>query len=1070
MLKKLIILYGGVFHMTTITPKFAKGDNVRIVTSGKVGTVNDVLVRNNNVGYRVTIEGKMVSFQEKFLEPFVNKEQEIIDSLVLNDFGTYEDFKVFNTLIRLKKPYEGNYYSYLGSKTVFNPFQFKPLMKFLNYQSSERLLIADEVGVGKTIETGIILTELLARGRITRKNPVLIVCPNILGPKWVKEMKERFNLNFFLHDSKSLRTALLNAMNGRFADHEMFGVVSLQVLRSEEFLELLEKIDAMRLDFLWSFVIVDEAHHMRNHGTMSNRLGHLLSSMSDMMVMLSATPLNLRDSDLYHLMNILDPNLYPDIQSFEALIEPVKVINQIKNTLLLNKVEDYPDILELLDDLDSLSMGKIIPKHSGINVLKEKLSEGEKLSFEKVAKFEKMLTSFNPLENSFTRTLKKEAFKQQVIREVVKIPVYMTEPERRFHQAVIEMAEELFLARGGNPAVLGFVTNLPRRMAASCIPAMKDYLKWSLESNLYLGAELVDPEDEVIMEGNLDDIGDDSNLKQTALPSALREKYQYLLETAEAIGDIDSKYDQFTEYLNKLLATLENPQVIVFSFFIRTLDYLKKRLEEDGFTVNIITGETPLIGKGHQQAGRYEIIDQFKDKEFQILLASDVGGEGLDFQFCQAMINYDLPYNPMKVEQRIGRIDRFGQKSEKVFVASLYLADTVDERIYELLYDRIDLVHESIGMFEPILSKNMLDFQKDIISGVLTEQQLEDRAREISLAIEKSKLQHSQFEEQRNELLGEGEFRKLINGLEQKNDFLQPSDAAQLTESFLIRNGSSYQSIDEESGYLNLSSKLVKELEGFTRLPGMEGSTAELHPLLTEHGPIKVIFNGSSADDADAIFLPPTGFWIKFILQRLEQEHHIFRTFTFSGRKSESFLPCGSYIIPIFEMEVEGIKVEHHLAIVPVNMESGQVFECNYIQAARHFTKPLEMNDIEPEYSQDELESWIDLGRSRLEVFMDEYVENIRLENDTIISTRIMSLEKGSEARKARMQQMIEEHKIRTKGELTENSKRYIHSVEARMENERRRTNEKIKTLKVKQDVSFSLSLVGVMLLNVIED
>jgi SNF2 family DNA or RNA helicase len=204
-------------------------------------------------------------------------------------------------------------------------------MKFLNSQSSERLLIADEVGVGKTIETRIILTELLARGRITRRNPVLIVCPNILGPKWVKEMKDRFNLNFFLHDGRSLRTALLNALNGRFADHEMFSIVSLQVLRSEEFFGMLEKLDEKRLDFLWSFIVVDEAHHMRNKETLSNRLGHLISSMADMMIMLSATPLNLRDSDLFHLMNILNPNLYPDIQSFEALIEPVKVINQIKH-------------------------------------------------------------------------------------------------------------------------------------------------------------------------------------------------------------------------------------------------------------------------------------------------------------------------------------------------------------------------------------------------------------------------------------------------------------------------------------------------------------------------------------------------------------------------------------------------------------------------------------------------------------------------------------------------------------------------------------------------------------------
>jgi SNF2 family DNA or RNA helicase len=1060
----------GVMPMITVTPKFTKGDNVRVITSGKIGTVNEILVRNNNVGYRVTVEGKMISFQEKFLEPFTNKEQEIIDSLVLNDFGSFEDFKVFNTWIRLKKPYEGNYYSYLGSKTIFNPFQFKPLMKFLNSQSSERLLIADEVGVGKTIETGIILTELLARGRITRRNPVLIVCPNILGPKWVKEMKERFNLNFFLHDGKSLRTALLNALNGRFADHEMFSIVSLQVLRGEEFLGLLEKLDEKRLDFLWSFIVVDEAHHMRNKETLSNRLGHLISSMADMMIMLSATPLNLRDSDLFHLMNILNPNLYPDIQSFEALIEPVKVINQIKQVLVQNKSADYPILLQQLNHLDSLSMGKIIQKHNGIQVFKKQLLENKELTVEEIVKFERILTSMNPLENSFTRTLKKEAFELKVIREVVKIPVQMTEQEQLFYQAVIQMSEELFLAKGGNPAALGFVTNLPRRMAASCIPAMKEYLVWSLQTNLYHGSEFIDYEDEDLQEDNLDDLGDDSNIKQAALPTRLRKNYQYLLKAAEAVGEIDSKYEQFKEYLTKLLATIDNPQVIVFSFFIRTLTYLKRRLVADGFSVNLITGETPLVGNGKNQVGRYEIIDQFEHKEFQILLSSDVGGEGLDFQFCQAMINYDLPYNPMKVEQRIGRIDRFGQKSEKVFVASMYLADTVDERIYELLYDRIDIAHESIGLFEPILSKKLLDFQKDIISGVLTEQQLENRSREISLALEKSKFEQSQFEAQRSELLGDGEFRKLINGLEQTNDFLKPSDAAQLTEWFLTRYGSTYKPIDDESGRLTLATGLGKELESFTRLPGMEGSTAELSPLLSAKGPVPVIFNGSLAGDVDYSFLPPTGFWIRFILQKLEQENHIFRTFSFSTNKSDSFLESGTYLIPIFEMEVEGIKVEHHLAMVPINLESEQVIECNYIQAARYFTTSLEINESELMYGQEELETWIDIGRSQLELYMNHYTDTIRLENETIIFARVMSLEKGSEARKARLLQMIEDHKMRKTGELTETSKNYIYSIESRIENERRRTNEKIKSLKIKQDISFSLGLVGVMHLSVVSE
>ena len=1053
--------------MSELISKFQKGDNVRNISSGKIGTVNAVIPKGNSVGYRITVEGKTVAIQEKYLEKVIDEEQEIYDSLLIQDMGDFEDYKIFNTWIRLKKPLEGNYYSYLGSKTIFNPFQFKPLIKFLNFRSSERLLIADEVGVGKTIETGIIITELLARGMLTRNDPILIVCPNSLGPKWVKEMDNRFNLKFHLHDSKSLKTALVNAMNGQFASNEMFGVVSIQVFRSEEFLRTLEKFDEKRVKSLWSLVIVDEAHHMRNKETKSNRLGKLLSQLSEMMLLLSATPLNLRDEDFFNIMHILNPHAYPDIQSFEALLEPIKIINQIKQALLLNKTDSYPRVIKLLQELENASIGEVILKNKGIHTLKEQLLSDEALSVEDVVKYERLLTSLNPLENSYTRTLKKEAFQQKVMREVSKIPVNLTDDERDFYEAVIQLSEELFLSRGGNPLALNFVTNMPRRMAASCIPAMKEYLEWSIERGVFLSTEAIELDDEELQEEDFDDIGDDSNLHETALPEPIREKYAYLLELAEAIGEGDSKYDQFKEYLTALLSSLENKQIIVFSFFIRTLDYLKTRLEKDGFSVNMISGRIPLEQTNHIQ-GRYEIIEQFKNKEFQILLSSDVGGEGLDFQFCQAILNYDLPYNPMKIEQRIGRIDRFGQPSDKVFIASMYLADTVDERIYELLYERIDIVHSSIGAFEPILSKKLLNFQQDVITGVLSEEQIENRSHEISLAMEKSRLEYDHFEDQRNELLGEGEFQKLLTGISEKNDFLTPADAADLTAYFISQFGGTYKPFDDESGKLTLIDASLKELDQFTRLPGMEGSTAEFQPLFNSKGGQPVIFNGSKVNDIEHAFLPPTGFWIRFILYSLENQRHIHRTFHYGMKAEDSFLDEGDYLIPIFEVEVEGIKSEYHLAAVPVDLNKEQVIQCNYIQSSRAFSKTHLKVEMEWEIDQDHLEKLINMGQSELEVFMDKHVENLQLENETLITTRVSALDKGSKARINRLSQMVEDHKERLQGEISESSRNFIKSVEARIENEAKRTHVKIDSLMTKKEISFSTSLTGVIHLRVL--
>src|SRR5690554_7422656 len=165
-------------------PRFEIGQNVKLVTSGKVGTINKVIKGRSEYAYKMMIDGSSRVYAEKYLEPHVDNENEIIENMEAELFGDADDLALFETWFRLKKPIEGNLYSYLSSRTLFNPYQFKPLLKFISPSSEERLFIADEVGVGKTIETGILLMELLARGRIDRNQPVLIVCPNVLGPKW----------------------------------------------------------------------------------------------------------------------------------------------------------------------------------------------------------------------------------------------------------------------------------------------------------------------------------------------------------------------------------------------------------------------------------------------------------------------------------------------------------------------------------------------------------------------------------------------------------------------------------------------------------------------------------------------------------------------------------------------------------------------------------------------------------------------------------------------------------------------------------------------------------------------
>jgi len=158
-------------------------------------------------------------------------------------------------------------------------------------------------------------------------------------------------------------------------------------------------------------------------------------------------------------------------------------------------------------------------------------------------------------------------------------------------------------------------------------------------------------------------------------------------------------------------------------------------------------------------------MDAFKRGKYEILLSSEVGGEGLDFQYCHAIINYDLPYNPMRVEQRIGRVDRFGQKSDKIIVSNLFIKGTVDEEIYDRLYRRIRLVEDGIGALEPILGKKLSAVQTAIITGKPTEEQKEELSCRLENAIVAAKIEMEEFEKHRKELLSDDYLAKPINNI-----------------------------------------------------------------------------------------------------------------------------------------------------------------------------------------------------------------------------------------------------------------------------------------------------------------
>ncbi|MYE31640.1 MAG: hypothetical protein F4X80_03045 [Chloroflexi bacterium] len=251
---------------------------------------------------------------------------------------------------------------------------------------------------------------------------------------------------------------------------------------------------------------------------------------------------------------------------------------------------------------------------------------------------------------------------------------------------------------------------------------------------------------------------------------------------AAMLPDRDSKLEMFLELVGRLLAEKPDRKILVFTFFRSTLRYVVERLREAGIGCASVWGDdTP--------EQRSDIIEGFRaSADAHVLVSTEVGSEGLDFQFCDVVVNYDLPWNPMRVEQRIGRIDRYGQPEPQVVVASFFARETIDTRILERLYDRIGVFEESIGELEPILGPEISELQADAFTRGLTPEQQTQRARDAVLRIEQRKQDLDEFESARAELMGQGDLlNQEIEGIQSSGRYVAPAETRAIARRWLRR-------------------------------------------------------------------------------------------------------------------------------------------------------------------------------------------------------------------------------------------------------------------------------------------
>jgi superfamily II DNA or RNA helicase len=654
----------------------------------------DVVVRDRKFlsgqwSYTVVIDGRQQDITESRLSPLPQLDDP--RTWVTGEPTSASRFGATLTRAKLQGKFADTLFSFRATRTTFRPYQFKPVLKLLQ-TGKARLLIADEVGLGKTIEAGLIWTELEARQEADR---VLVVCPSSLLGKWQEEMEDRFGFELTELNRESLNDFLKKQQQNRLPRRHAY-LCSLERLRSWDSLDELRNFPPE-----FDLVIVDEAHSMRNADTKSYALGSELAEWAASLVFLTATPLNLHQQDLLNLLELLAPENFGDLEDLYLRLEPNKIINRVAAGLTAAGASGHA-LNEQLARLSTTTLGQALTRRPDFALLTDLLSKDE-LTPRDIVQAKRYLADINTLSTVITRTKKVEVDDRKAKRAEDRQEVHWIQAEEDFYAEYLQWCRDRADWMG---MPLYFAMQMPLRLASACLPMAR--------------RAVLDP----ASFGELSDADSDA-------PSERLEPHPELVQAALGLPEnVDSKFDLLNQVMHELRG--QGRQALLFTHSRPTLAYLAGRLRQD-FRVAVMHG-------GVTREDRRRIMAEFRAGAYDFVLANRVASEGLDFEFCSAVINYDLPWNPMEIEQRIGRIDRIGQREEAILVVNFVNESTIDERILTRLLDRIFIFESSIGALEPIISANAPRVLQAGFDFTLTEAQREQKVREALAAVEEQRV------------------------------------------------------------------------------------------------------------------------------------------------------------------------------------------------------------------------------------------------------------------------------------------------------------------------------------------
>ncbi|MFS8117466.1 MAG: DEAD/DEAH box helicase [Microcoleus sp.] len=604
---------------------------------------------------------------------------------------TVRELHAHLTSFKILSPSTANLYSLRSGRVKFVPYQYRPVLKLI-HADRPRLLIADEVGVGKTIEAALIIKELRARMDISS---VLVICPKALVSerKWFSELK-RFDEHFTALDGPLLRHCLQETdLEGEWPEQYGKAIIPFSLFDSNLILGRSENRKRKDKGLLaldpppkFDLVIVDEAHHLRNSETYLHQGVRYFCDSAQAVLLLTATPVQLGSDDLFTLLNVLRPDLIIDRASFQQMAEPNGNINAAVQCCRKADQNWQNEALTCLTEVSQTEWGRLFLRESPAfqsiydQLHGDAITDANRIGLTR--EIEELYT-FSPMIN---RTRRRD-IGEFTTRKPETLTIEFTPTQKILHDGVLDVVAKILSRCHGDQNVKFMMTTI-RRQAASCLYGLAPFLS-SIIGRSFDRLELM----------VLSDSDDDADF---GFVDGIRSDIEILIEQASNLDAEDPKVDAFIQVL-KDKNLRPNNKTLVFSTFRHTLAYLEANVQPTNLRVGLIHGDIPDDDRADIR--RRFAMPKEAENALDVLLSSEVGCEGLDFQFCDLMVNYDLPWNPMRIEQRIGRIDRYGQQSDAVAIVNMVTPGTVDADIYERCLWRIGVFHHAVGGSEEILGE-----------------------------------------------------------------------------------------------------------------------------------------------------------------------------------------------------------------------------------------------------------------------------------------------------------------------------------------------------------------------------